>query len=110
MHRRRLITFTILASVWVCCSATFARTQTQQSGTAANAPALPGGKAGAGAFRFVALGDTGTGGAGQLAVARQLVTFNDERPFDTALILGGTRLGRPRGARGQYVSAADVTM
>lgn len=88
MHRRKLITFTILALSWVCCLATFAQTQTQQPRTAATAPALPRGKVGAGAFRFVALGDTGTGGAGQLAVAKQLVTFNGARPFDTVLLLG----------------------
>lgn len=89
MHRRRLITFTLIALVWSCwpCAAPTATTLAQTQ-TATTAPALPKGKAGSGAFRFVALGDTGTGGAGQLAVAGQLTAFHEERPYDTALLLG----------------------
>lgn len=41
-----------------------------------------------GPFRFVALGDMGTGDEGQLAVARQMVALHGEQPFDTALLLG----------------------
>lgn len=52
------------------------------------AAAPPAGKAPPGAFRFLALGDTGTGGAGQLAIARRMAAFYDERPFDTVLLLG----------------------
>lgn len=85
MHRRRFITFTLSALALNCWPgvASFA-----QSRTATTAPSLPKGKAGSGAFRFVALGDTGTGGAGQLAVAGQLMAFHEERPYDTALLLG----------------------
>jgi predicted phosphodiesterase len=60
------------------------------SGLSQNATtlALPTGTAKDGAFRFVALGDVGTGGSGQLAVARQLVNFHDQRPYDLAILLG----------------------
>lgn len=46
------------------------------------------GKAEAATVRFVALGDTGTGGKGQLAVARRMVSYHDEKPYDTVLLLG----------------------
>ncbi len=49
---------------------------------------LPNGKAAAGTFRFAVLGDTGTGKAGQFAIAKQLTLFLSERPFDTILMLG----------------------
>ena len=49
---------------------------------------LPQGKAQSGVVRFVALGDTGTGGPSQLAVAKQLVAFHDARPYETAILLG----------------------
>lgn len=51
-------------------------------------PPLPSGKTAAGAFRFIAVGDTGTGKEGQLAIAKRLTRFLDERPFDTVLMLG----------------------
>lgn len=60
----------------------------QQPKPLAATPVLPSGKAQAGAVRFVALGDTGTGQEGQFAVARRMAAFHDERPFDTALLLG----------------------
>jgi hypothetical protein len=82
MHRRRFITFTLIALAWSCA------TTLAQSQTSTTAPALPRGKAASGAFRFVALGDTGTGGAGQLAVAGQLTVFHEERSYDTVLLLG----------------------
>lgn len=56
--------------------------------TALSTPTPPKGEAQAGAVRFVALGDTGTGKAGQLAIARAMAAFHEERPFDTVLLLG----------------------
>lgn len=82
MHRRRFITFTLTVLAWGCA------TTLAQSQTTTTALALPNGKAASGAFRFVALGDTGTGRAGQLAVAGQLKVFHEERPYDTVLLLG----------------------
>lgn len=41
-----------------------------------------------GFFRFVALGDMGTGDKDQLAVARAMTTLHRDRPFDTVLMLG----------------------
>lgn len=38
--------------------------------------------------RFVALGDTGTGGPGQFAIASRMVALYNGRPFDTVLLLG----------------------
>lgn len=65
---------------------------TASAATAAAAPReqleLPRGKVKAGAFRFVALGDMGTGGKGQYQVAQRINVFHDERPFDLALFLG----------------------
>lgn len=51
-------------------------------------PPLPTGKPADGTFRFTVMGDTGTGKAGQLAIAKRLTHFLDERPFDTVLMLG----------------------
>lgn len=51
-------------------------------------PALPNGKAADGTFRFIALGDAGTGKSGQFAIAKRMTQFLDERPFDTVLMLG----------------------
>lgn len=48
----------------------------------------PGGKAPKGTVRFVALGDVGTGDSKQSAIARQMVKYYDERPYDTVLMLG----------------------
>lgn len=49
---------------------------------------LPSGKTPAGAFRFAVIGDTGTGKAGQLAIAKRMTQFLVERPFDMVLMLG----------------------
>src|SRR5689334_13070376 len=40
------------------------------------------------AVRFVAIGDVGTGHQDQLDVAREMVAFHGEHPFDTVLMLG----------------------
>lgn len=40
------------------------------------------------AARFAALGDTGTGGEGQWAVARRMEELHAAQPFDTVLLLG----------------------
>jgi hypothetical protein len=59
---------------------------------AANPPTwqseLPRGAASEGTFRFVVLGDTGTGGRDQLAIADRMSAFHDERPYDTVIMLG----------------------
>jgi 3',5'-cyclic AMP phosphodiesterase CpdA len=57
-----------------------------RSDSALNAP--PSGPAPAGVVRFIALGDMGTGSAEQYAVARQMTTYHDERPFDIVITLG----------------------
>jgi 3',5'-cyclic AMP phosphodiesterase CpdA len=51
-------------------------------------PARQGGAAQPGTFRFAALGDTGTGGEGQWAVARRMTELHAAQPFDTVLLLG----------------------
>lgn len=51
-------------------------------------PPLPNGQTAEGTFRFVAIGDTGTGKQGQLAIANRMTQFLSERPFDTVLMLG----------------------
>ncbi|MFN0087774.1 MAG: metallophosphoesterase [Blastocatellia bacterium] len=53
----------------------------------AQAP-LPEGAAPAGAVRFAAIGDMGTGDDAQAAVARRMAAFLSARPFDTVLTLG----------------------
>lgn len=53
-----------------------------------DAQALPNGPAPAGVFRFVALGDTGTGKKAQFEVAERLADFHAKRPYDTVLMLG----------------------
>jgi hypothetical protein len=87
MHRVKFVLFLLALGVVVSASALAGVGRwLPQSATATHA--LPAGKAQAGAFRFVALGDTGTGGAGQLAIARRMTAFNDERPYNTVLLLG----------------------
>ncbi len=61
-------------------------TSPARSDSALNAP--PSGPAPAGTVRFIALGDMGTGSDEQYAVARQMTTYHDERPFDTVITLG----------------------
>lgn len=41
-----------------------------------------------GTVRFAAIGDMGTGGADQIAIARRMTIYHDERPYDTVLMLG----------------------
>lgn len=52
------------------------------------APPPPSGAAPMGTVRFVAIGDMGTGGKNQFAIARRMTTYLDERPYDTVLMLG----------------------
>jgi len=91
MHTRRVITFTLTVLALTCV------TTLAQSQASTTTLALPNGKAASGAFRFVALGDTGTGGAGQLAVAGQMTVFHEERPYDTVLLLGDNIYAGERG-------------
>lgn len=46
------------------------------------------GPAAAGTVRFIALGDTGTGGIEQRRLAQRMAIYHDERPYDTVLLLG----------------------
>jgi hypothetical protein len=71
------VAFLVLVLSVVSCAAPLLRPQDANPQDSQTAPPLPQGKAKSGAIRFVALGDTGTGGAGQLAVAKQLVAFHD---------------------------------
>jgi hypothetical protein len=52
------------------------------------APARQKGLAELAPFRFAALGDTGTGGEGQWAVARRMEELHAASPFETVLLLG----------------------
>jgi 3',5'-cyclic AMP phosphodiesterase CpdA len=51
-----------------------------------------------GSIKFAVLGDTGTGGSDQVAVARQLAAFREKMEFDFVLLLGDNLYGseRPR--------------
>ena len=49
-----------------------------------------------GSLRFAVIGDAGTGGDEQLAIARQLARFRDKVPFELALMLGDNLYGRER--------------
>lgn len=89
MHKRGLVVAVVLLAL--CLAAWMGVVGVgvaQQSQPDASALAPPKGRAQAGAVRFVALGDTGTGEEEQLAVARGMAAFHDERPFDTVLLLG----------------------
>jgi hypothetical protein len=55
--------------------------------------APPSGKPANGTVRFAALGDVGTGDKNQMAIARQMVKYHDERPYDTVLMLGDNIYG-----------------
>lgn len=84
MHRRSFLVSLLLALGGSLNAETLARAV--QSATATTA--RPNGETRSGTFRFVALGDTGTGGQGQLAVARRMAALHGEQPFDTVLLLG----------------------
>lgn len=60
---------------------------TSKTSTAIHLP-LPEGAAPAGTVRFAAFGDMGTGDQKQLAIARLLGEFREQRPYDTVLMLG----------------------
>jgi predicted phosphodiesterase len=47
----------------------------------------------AGSVKFAVLGDTGTGGSDQVAVAKRLVTFRMKFPFEFVLLLGDNLYG-----------------
>lgn len=49
-----------------------------------------------GSLRFAVIGDTGTGGTEQLAVAKQLATYRARFPFELAIMLGDNLYGRER--------------
>lgn len=86
MNRRFLIFFFLMTALSAGTATLIANGKTDWSMRAALA--LPNGPAPAGTFRFAVLGDTGTGKKGQLDIAERLFRFNQERPFDTALLLG----------------------
>jgi predicted phosphodiesterase len=88
MRRRDFIGVGLLTIARVCFEDGTLQAITPPQNKLAPFPALPKDRAGSGTVRFVALGDTGTGGPGQLAVASQLKVFHGQRPYDTALLLG----------------------
>ena len=90
MYRFRCwrVAFFLLVLSVVGCAAPLLHSQDANQQDSQTTPSLPQGKAKSGIVRFVALGDTGTGGTGQLAVAKQLVAFHDQRPYDMAILLG----------------------
>ncbi|MEJ7708374.1 MAG: metallophosphoesterase [Pyrinomonadaceae bacterium] len=63
-----------------------AHLRTSQQGGVLSMP--PRGQLLPGTVRFVAIGDTGTGGVDQIAIARRMTIYHDERPYDTVLMLG----------------------
>jgi 3',5'-cyclic AMP phosphodiesterase CpdA len=77
---RRLASFVPLALVLGMVAALSAGAAPQER-RPATAP-------GAGAVRFVAFGDMGTGNEDQLAVARRMVAYHGEHPYDTVLTVG----------------------
>lgn len=74
--------------ICLSCSRIAPPTESAQSQNPSITPVLPQGKAQAGAVRFVALGDTGTGEKSQLEIANEMTSFYDQRAFDTVLLLG----------------------
>jgi 3',5'-cyclic AMP phosphodiesterase CpdA len=67
-------------------------------------PALQAGAAHNAVFSFAALGDTGTGGEGQWAIARRMAELHAAQPFDTVLLLGDNLYpdGDPAGFREKF--------
>lgn len=57
----------------------------QSSGSSAPPPR---GQAPSGTVRFIAIGDMGTGDEKQLAIARRMTSYYEERPYDIVLTLG----------------------
>jgi Calcineurin-like phosphoesterase len=86
MNRRKLVKVLptmIVAVVVIACAGS--NGSPRLTGTSA-APQK--GKAPADVVRFVALGDTGTGGKGQFAIARRMLSYHEEKRYDTVLLLG----------------------
>jgi hypothetical protein len=86
MNRRSPIFFFLIIALVAATAILIADGKTDSSRKAVLP--LPNGPAPIGAFRFAVLGDTGTGKRGQLDIADRLSRFNQERPYDTALLLG----------------------
>jgi hypothetical protein len=87
MNSRRLILLTAL-SVAVLITATAGTSDGWVRRATSPSPAQRNGKGQTETVRFVALGDTGTGGKGQFAVARQMVGYHDQKRYETVLLLG----------------------
>ena len=88
MNRRKLaiiLLWTIVASVAVAIAGAGGDRPLQLARTSASAPTD---SAGADVVRFVALGDTGTGGKAQYAIARRMLSYHDEKHYETVLLLG----------------------
>ncbi|HEY0406588.1 MAG TPA: metallophosphoesterase [Pyrinomonadaceae bacterium] len=89
MNRRKHKLLLLSLAVLACASIAASVRNAASSLPSAAAIASPlAGNAQAAAVRFVALGDTGTGGEGQFAIARQMVSYHDSKRYDTALLLG----------------------
>lgn len=80
MNRIRLVFISLALSIVtvVCAVGAWPQQLSQQ----------PKVKAPAGVVRFVALGDTGTGGKEQFAIASQMVKYYDDKHYNTVLLLG----------------------
>lgn len=89
MNRRSLVFF-FFTIILLSAAAPFAGVGNTKGYRASNetALALPNGPAPAGTFRFVALGDTGTGSKDQFGIADRMHRFSEQRPYDTVLLLG----------------------
>jgi predicted phosphodiesterase len=89
MKRRKLISvlLAMIAVAMVAVAIIYARVNAAPPSAGINsAPST--GRTEAEIFRFIALGDTGTGGKGQLAIANQMVKYHAEKHYDTVLLLG----------------------
>jgi len=94
---RRILLSTLVLALTGCLTAQPADNLTAQATTSQTARQvqLPNKD---GSVKFLVLGDTGTGGSDQLAIAKQAAAFRSRFPFDFAIMLGDNLYGseRPR--------------
>jgi 3',5'-cyclic AMP phosphodiesterase CpdA len=104
MQRRSFLATLLPALGGTLCAPALCELGARAAQSSSAAPIRQADAARPGAFRFAALGDTGTGGDGPLGGARRMEEQHAPSPFDTVLLLGDNLYpdGDPAGFREKF--------
>ncbi|MEO7725445.1 MAG: metallophosphoesterase [Chthoniobacterales bacterium] len=80
--------FRVTLSLLLLAGASDLGARNDTSASVGPATILPEGPGSGEDFRFVALGDTGTGGEAQRAIANRMLAFQEQHPYNEVLLLG----------------------